>query len=58
MTEPRNYRDDPRYQATHADYVDDERPGEDPDTVYIRRIEAALALRNIQREYQNRTDRP
>ncbi len=44
----------PRCQQAHEDYIANERDGEDPDHVYARRIEAAIRLRDIEKEYKAR----
>lgn len=46
-----DFRNDPDWQQAHADYVDDERDGEDPDEIYPRRINAAIRMRDIEKRY-------
>jgi catabolite regulation protein CreA len=47
-------REDPRWQQAHTDYIDDERDNEDPDAVFVRRVNAAFAMRQIEKEYEAR----
>lgn len=47
-----NFRTDPRWLRARADYIEDQRPDEaDEDAVYVRRIEAAVQLRDIEKSY-------
>lgn len=54
QTAPAGPRDDLRWLQARADYIDDEREGEDHDAVYVRRVKASVVMHDIEKEYKAR----
>ncbi len=49
------YRTDPRWLEAHADLLAEQRDDEDEEAAYARRVDAAVRLRDIEKEYERRT---
>lgn len=60
MSNPRgghpNFRVDPEWLRARADYIEDARPDEaDEEATFLRRIQAAFRIREIEKSYEART---
>ncbi len=51
----RNFRTDPRWLRARAAYIEDQRDDEDEEEAYARRVDAAVRLRDIEKEYLPKT---